>query len=528
MWPRTGRPEVRPARLAPVPAPSRPADARADPSLPGVGGRRFVDSYLYDGGFGDVSTSSTQAPGASSTGLPPTACSSYQWLFGHDNNYSWYHPATTRSSTSSTRYPVPARQTRRGRPWRPLRVLRRRNRPGPARPVLHAARRGPFMLGRAGFSSPEGSSDLEGDERKPRQILDFATGSGGFVVEAARRIIDEGGIHEDDAEADRGARGDRQRHPRLRDQPLPLLPDRDQPAAAGVARARRDHARRTDAAGTFVSSASCTPTRSPLADSAPRASRGSHQTSAPTTRSSLAMTFRTCRRSTPRSRLHSTGFARRRFDLVVGNPPYVFETNNRLLFDRLRRIPAWKDMYKGKSDYLYYFLLLAVEKLAPGGRLCVITPAGWMNAGNADWLRERLAVRLHSTSSTCSGATGCSRRGSARRRHRAPTPTVESAILIATKAKRRRAQAPDRGAGGRERSAEALGIRTMTLAGPRLLDEMEKRGGGGGPKRRDSRPRRCTGDLVPTALADQARREGPRGPGGRAPAGPARSVKHPS
>ena len=40
------------------------------------------------------------------------------------------------------------------------------------------------------------------------------------------------------------------------------------------------------------------------------------------------------------------------------------------------------------------FCWLAVEKLAPGGRLCVIAPAGWMNAGNADFLRERLASEL--------------------------------------------------------------------------------------------------------------------------------------
>ncbi len=82
------------------------------------------------------------------------------------------------------------------------------------------------------------------------------------------------------------------------------------------------------------------------------------------------------------------------FDLVIGNPPYVAEANNKPLFDRLRAIPAWKGTYKGKTDYLYYFLLLAIEKLRPGGTLCVIVPAGWMNAGNADFLRERLASEL--------------------------------------------------------------------------------------------------------------------------------------
>ena len=49
------------------------------------------------------------------------------------------------------------------------------------------------------------------------------------------------------------------------------------------------------------------------------------------------------------------------FDLVVGNPPYVGEANNKPLFERLRQIDAWKGIYRGKSDYLYYFLYMAAE-----------------------------------------------------------------------------------------------------------------------------------------------------------------------
>ena len=61
---------------------------------------------------------------------------------------------------------------------------------------------------------------------------------------------------------------------------------------------------------------------------------------------------------------------------------------------RAPRDPRLGRELRGKTDYLYYFLLLAVEKLAAGRRLCVIMPAGWMNAGNADFLRERLASEL--------------------------------------------------------------------------------------------------------------------------------------
>ncbi|MBY0309089.1 MAG: Eco57I restriction-modification methylase domain-containing protein, partial [Phycisphaerales bacterium] len=123
------------------------------------------------------------------------------------------------------------------------------------------------------------------------------------------------------------------------------------------------------------------------------------------------------------------------FDLVVGNPPYVAEANNRVLFERLRAIESWRGIYRGKTDYLYYFLILALEKVRPGGRLCVITPAGWMNAVAADFLRGRLASELRLDELFLFGSHRLFAPAPApgERRRRVPTPTVESAILVATK-----------------------------------------------------------------------------------------------
>jgi len=114
----------------------------------------------------------------------------------------------------------------------------------------------------------------------------------------------------------------------------------------------------------------------------------------------------------------------------------VFESGNKILFDRLRALTGWQDDYRGKSDYLYYFLAMAAEKLAPGGRLCVITPAGWMNAGNADWLRERLASTLRLDELFLFGGMRLFATGHEERDVRTglTPPTVESAILVATKA----------------------------------------------------------------------------------------------
>lgn len=155
------------------------------------------------------------------------------------------------------------------------------------------------------------------------------------------------------------------------------------------------------------------------------------------------------------------------FDVVIGNPPYVAEANNRTLFAHFRSIDAWKGVYKGKTDYLYYFLLLAVEKLKPGGKLCVITPAGWMNAGAPDFLRQRLAAELTLEELFLFG----SYRVFAEDQGPAPTPTVESAILVATKAPvpkghklRVVALEDERAVTGMQR-AELLGEMTRLLGG---------------------------------------------------------------
>jgi type I restriction-modification system DNA methylase subunit len=59
------------------------------------------------------------------------------------------------------------------------------------------------MLDRAGFAGP-GVFRLEGDRREPVKLLDFATGSGGFLVEAARRVLDEGGLRDEPSDLGEG------------------------------------------------------------------------------------------------------------------------------------------------------------------------------------------------------------------------------------------------------------------------------------------------------------------------------------
>lgn len=76
------------------------------------------------------------------------------------------------------------------------------------------------------------------------------------------------------------------------------------------------------------------------------------------------------------------------FDYVVGNPPYVGEKGHKELFRPLHNHAYWKHFYQGKSDYLYYFIILGLSKLTEGGKLGFITTQYWLTADGAGNLRK--------------------------------------------------------------------------------------------------------------------------------------------
>jgi hypothetical protein len=324
-----------------------------------------------------------------------------------------------------------------------------------------------FMLDRAGFAG-EDALPVEGDDRVPVRVLDFATGSGGFLVEAARRVIDDAGVAADDrkglGEALRAVStgffgGEISPFPYyLTEINLLLQVSRllgrmrvvgvtPPPFVLGVVRADTLASKSTPEGVLDVDATHAELVPHDIYDVLPleREKAGKWR------------------------ELRKDGT----FDLVVGNPPYVAEANNKPLFEHFRAIGAWNGVYRGKTDYLYYFLLLAVDKLKPGGRLCVITPAGWMNAGTADFLRERLAAELTLEELFLFG----SYRVFAADQGPAPTPTVESAILVATKG-----AAPK----GHKLRVVALeddaAVAQLTRA--ELLDEMGRRSAGRQGRRR--------------------------------------------
>lgn len=396
----------------------------------------FVEDYLYDGGFGVAYDRLSENVREVLEEAFDHGARRYRWLYGGDNNYDWYRPRE--AALVDVLYslaPVPLGKLdadvlgglyesyvdeidrdRLGQFFTPRAVVR-------------------FMLDRAGFRGPRGVFRIEANARKPRRVLDFATGSGGFLVEAARRIIDEGGVRADDVPGLREALtavvtgfvgGEISPFPYYLTEVNLLLQ---------VSRLLGSMRLAGEAPPNFVLGALHVDTLS--AKSSQNRSLEKFDPVLRADRAELVQDERFDLVPLDGDKLET--FRRLRddpsFDLVVGNPPYVTEVHNKPLFDRLRAIPAWQGIYRGKTDYLYYFLLLAVEKLAPGGRLCVITSAGWMNAGAADFLRAKLAQELRLDELFLFGSYRlfAPERADRPGRRAAPTPTVESAILVATK-----------------------------------------------------------------------------------------------
>jgi adenine-specific DNA-methyltransferase len=80
-----------------------------------------------------------------------------------------------------------------------------------------------------------------------------------------------------------------------------------------------------------------------------------------------------------------------KFDLVIGNPPYVrWKNMAQAQKDELSANALWAKYFNSLSDYLYIFILKSVEQLEEGGELLFITPEYWLNTMHSASLRNYL------------------------------------------------------------------------------------------------------------------------------------------
>lgn len=82
------------------------------------------------------------------------------------------------------------------------------------------------------------------------------------------------------------------------------------------------------------------------------------------------------------------------FDIVIGNPPYIRERDNKEVFEPVNNTKFGKKFHQGKMDYWYYFLHRAINYTNSNGCISFITPRYWLNGAGATNLIKRIQEEL--------------------------------------------------------------------------------------------------------------------------------------
>ena len=82
------------------------------------------------------------------------------------------------------------------------------------------------------------------------------------------------------------------------------------------------------------------------------------------------------------------------FDIIIGNPPYIRERDNKTVFEPVNSTKFGKKYHQGKMDYWYYFLHRAIELTNKQGTISFITPRYWLNGAGASNLIKRIKEEL--------------------------------------------------------------------------------------------------------------------------------------
>jgi len=71
--------------------------------------------------------------------------------------------------------------------------------------------------------------------------------------------------------------------------------------------------------------------------------------------------------------------ANKKFDIIIGNPPYLGQNYNAHIFQELvKNYSICKKYFVGNMDLFYFFIHLGIDKLKPGGFLSFITTNYWL------------------------------------------------------------------------------------------------------------------------------------------------------
>ena len=82
------------------------------------------------------------------------------------------------------------------------------------------------------------------------------------------------------------------------------------------------------------------------------------------------------------------------FDVVIANPPYLKERDNKNVFEPINNSSFGKKYHQGKMDFWYYFLHKAIDIVKNDGVISYITSRYWLNSSGAKKLIQRVAAEL--------------------------------------------------------------------------------------------------------------------------------------
>ena len=78
------------------------------------------------------------------------------------------------------------------------------------------------------------------------------------------------------------------------------------------------------------------------------------------------------------------------FDIIIGNPPYLREKGNALIFKAVNESSFGKKYHQGKMNFLYYFFHFSIDTIKKDGIIAFITSRYWINSLGASKLIKRL------------------------------------------------------------------------------------------------------------------------------------------
>ncbi len=79
-----------------------------------------------------------------------------------------------------------------------------------------------------------------------------------------------------------------------------------------------------------------------------------------------------------------------KYDIVIGNPPYLGEKGNKALFDKIKSMAIGKKYYYGKMDLSYFFVIRALELIKENGLITYIMTNYFVTADGAKIFREHI------------------------------------------------------------------------------------------------------------------------------------------